>query len=266
MASMALPTVFKRAIGFMGNKWDTKWGAGRILKTLIRSGVGYDNNTGIITTSEESWQTFEERFPYLKSIRSKGFPYMDEMGELWPEEVATGRYIVEVDEANNQQEVDEEDEAEEEQQSAVGNRRKRREEFDPDVNPLSSSPPMSESLGDSLQLARRKMTRAGRERHDTLTSFGHTLERGLGGLSEAMVALATPQPAVTATAQREPGSDDISRAIDDYQQLFEGKLDNRVAAKVALYFAKSAHTAVAWLAIKSVDSKEEFLREAGIIE
>ncbi|KDN63339.1 hypothetical protein CSUB01_10156 [Colletotrichum sublineola] len=239
----------------------------RKVKTLIRSGVGYDNDSGIITTSDESWEAFEKRFPQLKSIRSRGFPYMDEMGNLWPEEVATGQYIVEAGEANDRQVVvgEEEAEEEEEDQSAPDNRRrKRREEYDPDVNPLSSSPPVSEIVVDSQQLTRRKMARVGKERHDTLTSFGQTIERGLGGLSEAMVALATPRPATT--TPREPGSDDISKAIEDYQQLFGDKLDNRVAAKVALFFAKSAHTAVAWLAIKSVDGKEEFLREVGIIE
>ncbi|KDN65037.1 hypothetical protein CSUB01_08693 [Colletotrichum sublineola] len=54
------------------------------VRTLLRPGVEYDNETGEISAPEEIWEVFEARYPDLSWIRDKGFPCMNEMRHLWP--------------------------------------------------------------------------------------------------------------------------------------------------------------------------------------
>jgi len=232
----------------------------RKVRTLLRSGVGYNNETGIIETLDEKWEVFTKRFPYLKSIRNKGFPYMDEMAVVWPSEIPTGAYIVEANEANNPTEISDGDEEEE----LVGSRqqqkkRKRPTDFDPDTNPFASDP--STEVPSEVATPKKRLSRPAVEQLEAFNLLGGSIERGLSSLGGLAAS-----PAITATAPRVAGSDDIVSALRDFQLLFGEKLGGRAVAKIGRLFASAPLDAVAWLGIKSTSGKEEFLREVGIIE
>ncbi|KAK1997041.1 hypothetical protein LX36DRAFT_671285 [Colletotrichum falcatum] len=54
------------------------------VRTLLRPGVQYENETGKFSAPEEIWERFEERYPNLAWVRDDGFPCLNEMKHLWP--------------------------------------------------------------------------------------------------------------------------------------------------------------------------------------
>ncbi|KAE9574488.1 hypothetical protein CGMCC3_g9422 [Colletotrichum fructicola] len=232
------------------NKYRSLLSEYRKVRGLLKSGVGYNNASGIVSTTEDAWKEFVALYKNMGWVKSKGFLYMDEMDQLWPNETATGAYITEADDAND---LDNNHASEEEDQLSQSQYRRRRRDaladLDPDLNPAAT-----EAANDLLQgLPRAKKSKAD-PRVDAFISLGASIENGMTALANR------PFPS---TAQRSVGSDDISAAIKDFQEIFSARVGNRVVARVARFFAKDTLEAVAWLSIQSVSSKEEFLREAG---
>ncbi|KXH67614.1 hypothetical protein CSAL01_13091 [Colletotrichum salicis] len=189
----------------------------------------YDNKTGIIETSEESWDHFNQRFPYLKGISRKGFPYMDEMALLWPNEVATGEFIREADDANIPMELSNEE------RSVSGRRQQKKRkqqqpDFDPDINTIASESPPEIS---SAIATPKKLYRLAAERLQAFGLLRSSIEKGLGSLRPPP----PPPPLVLVAAPRLAGSDDIISASTDFQLLFGERLGGRAVAKMGRLFA-----------------------------
>ncbi|KAJ0334948.1 hypothetical protein COL154_013591 [Colletotrichum chrysophilum] len=222
------------------------------VKSLLRSGVEYDNESGMIYTSEDCWQDFIAKNPYLRAIRKKGFPFIDECRVLWPDQVSTGQYIVEASGANAIEITsDDEDEAEE-VGVALGepSRRQKRKQSnfdDPGDNPVADA--AAPTVASSAEPVRRRLTRQGEERSHQFDKFGGRIERGINRLGEAI------------SAPREIGSGDVDAASRDFQALFGHRVRASAASRIARYFGAHTLEAVAWLSIESIDEKEAFLAE-----
>ncbi|KAG6240780.1 hypothetical protein E4U25_007465 [Claviceps purpurea] len=73
---------------FKGLESDMK----RALTLITRSGNHYDDETGIIETTEEQWEAFEKKHgDKAKAIRNKGIPWVESlMRQVWPDARPTG--------------------------------------------------------------------------------------------------------------------------------------------------------------------------------
>ncbi|KAG6018643.1 hypothetical protein E4U19_008199 [Claviceps sp. Clav32 group G5] len=88
---------------------DTEWSVGSLtskfkalesemkkaLTLITRSGNHYDDETGMIETTDEQWEEFERKYgEKLRSIRTKGLPWVNSlMKQVWPDARPTGEGI-----------------------------------------------------------------------------------------------------------------------------------------------------------------------------
>ncbi|KAG6060949.1 hypothetical protein E4U17_003019 [Claviceps sp. LM77 group G4] len=88
---------------------DTK----RALTLITRSGNHYDDETGIIETTDEQWEEFERKYgDKVKTMRTKGIPWVNSlMKKVWPDACPTGEDIegARVSKRRREEEVDEAD-------------------------------------------------------------------------------------------------------------------------------------------------------------
>ncbi|KAK1838140.1 hypothetical protein CCHR01_19238 [Colletotrichum chrysophilum] len=173
----------------LANKYKSLSCDWRKVKCLLRSDVEYDNDSGMIYTSEDCWQDLIAKNPYLRAIREKGFPFIDEMRVLWPDEVSTGQYIVEASGANAIEITSNDEDEADEVGVAIGEpsrrqKRKRSNRTDPDENPIASD--TAPDVASSAEPVRRCLTRQGEERSHQSDKFGGRIERGISRLGEAI--------------------------------------------------------------------------------
>ncbi|KAG6252683.1 hypothetical protein E4U47_008177 [Claviceps purpurea] len=67
----------------------------RALTLITRPGNQYDDETGMIETTDEQWEEFERKYgDKVKTIRTKGIPWVNSlMKQIWPEACPTGEGI-----------------------------------------------------------------------------------------------------------------------------------------------------------------------------
>ncbi|KAG5956558.1 hypothetical protein E4U57_002535 [Claviceps arundinis] len=67
----------------------------KVLTLITRSGNHYDDETGIIETTDEQWEEFERKYgDKVRSIRTKGFPWVESlMKQVWPDARPTSEGI-----------------------------------------------------------------------------------------------------------------------------------------------------------------------------
>ncbi|KAG6092456.1 hypothetical protein E4U14_000677 [Claviceps sp. LM454 group G7] len=67
----------------------------KALTLINRSGNHYDDETGMIETTDEQWEEFDRKFgDKVRSIRTKGIPWVNSlMKQVWPDACPTGEGI-----------------------------------------------------------------------------------------------------------------------------------------------------------------------------